>query len=183
MRLRSKPSLTFDDVVLVPRCSRVASRAEGYVVDKPATMDPGMTVRQARQVLSEAGIGGLVVVDAEGRLLGLLTRRDVLFAPDSEAPMREVMTPREPLVTASSAIDLEQARRQFLAHRVENLRPVDSSDRRRGLVTARDIIKIERHPQACKDAKGRLWVGAAIGARSAEVNRAAGVRPARRRAT
>jgi len=237
MRLRSSIGLTFDDVLLVPRHSRVASRgdvstdttlapgfplaipilsanmdtvtesamaialaqagglgvihrfmtverqvaevarvkrAEGYIVEAPETIAPEATVGQAREAMTAAGIGGLVVVDGDGRLLGMVTRRDVLFAEDLGQRVRAVMTPRERLVTVSAGIDLEEARRQLHAHRVEKLPLVDGQDHLRGLVTAQDIIKLERHPRATKDPKGRLRVGAAVGARAGELERAAG---------
>jgi IMP dehydrogenase len=235
MRLRPSLGLTFDDVLLVPRHSRVASRgdvstrttlvsgiplalpvlssnmdtvtesamavamarvgglgvihrfmsierqvaevarvkrSEGYVVEQPATIAPEASIEQARQAMASAGIGGLVVIDSSGRLLGMVTRRDVLFAEDPARRVREVMTPREKLVTVAVGIDLDEARRQLHAHRVEKLPLVDHDDHLRGLVTAQDIIKIEQHPDATKDSKGRLRVGVAVGARPSDLERA-----------
>jgi IMP dehydrogenase len=147
-------------------------RAESYIVEAPITIEPQATIGQAREVMADAGIGGLVVVDPETRILGMLTRRDLLFAPDAQEPVSEVMTPRERLITLQAPGNLATAREQLYAHRLEKLPLVDGQGRLRGLITAQDIIRLEQHPQATKDAKGRLRVGAAIGARAEDIERA-----------
>lgn len=235
MRIRPEAALTFDDVLLVPRHSRILSRgdvsphtlaarglplaipilsanmdtvtegemaiamarcgglgiihrfmpidrqvvevarvkrAEGYVVEAPVTIEPHATIGQARELMASAGIGGLVVTDRQGRVLGMVTRRDVLFAPDPEEPVGEVMTPRERLVTLQAPADMLAAREQLRAHRLEKLPLLDGQGKLLGLITAQDIIKLEQHPKATKDAKGRLRVGVAIGARSDDIQRA-----------
>jgi IMP dehydrogenase len=235
MRIRPEAALTFDDVLLVPRHSRIASRsdvvphtlaarglalaipvlsanmdtvtesemaiamarcgglgiihrfmpverqagevarvkrAEGYVVEEPVTIEPHASIRQARQLMSASGIGGLVVVDRQARVLGMVTKRDLLFAPDTEEPVSEVMTPRERLVTLQAPADLLAAREQLHAHRLEKLPLLDDQGKLRGLITAQDITRLEQHPQATKDGKGRLRVGAAVGARSEDLERA-----------
>lgn len=152
---------------------RRVKRAESFVVENPVTIDPQATVNSARRLMAEADIGGLVVTGEDGRLVGLLTARDVLLAPDPLAPVASVMTPRERLVTAPLGESLEKARQALHAHRIEKLPLVDADGRVTGLITAQDIVKQQEHPHATKDAKGRLRVGAAVGVRSADLERAA----------
>ncbi|GAB4476282.1 MAG: IMP dehydrogenase [Anaerolineales bacterium] len=147
-------------------------RAESFVVENPLTISPTATLEEARQKMLQADIGGLVVTDSEGTLLGILTTRDILLAPNMETSVDKAMTPRERLIVASVDEPLSTARQKLYEHRVEKLPLVDSRDRIVGLVTAQDIIKIQEHPQATKDAKGRLRVGAAVGANPADLERA-----------
>jgi IMP dehydrogenase len=151
--------------------SRV-KRAESYVVESPATITPDATVGEARQAMEASGIGGLLVVADGCQLVGLLTRRDVLLAPDSSATVQELMTPRDRLVTAPVGISMEEARHLLHQHRIEKLPLLDADGCVAGLVTSQDIIKLQTHPQATKDAKGRLRVAAAIGVRPSDLKRA-----------
>lgn len=152
-------------------------RAESYIVEKPATVLPTVTVSAAREAMESQGIGGLLVVAEgdSGELLGLLTTRDVLLAPDPLATVDQVMTPRAKIVTvtAPGRPDLETARRLLHEHRIEKLPLVDGHGQLVGLITAQDIIKLQEHPVATKDAKGRLRVGAAVGVRPSDLDRAA----------
>lgn len=148
-------------------------RAESYVVEDPATIAPSATVAQARARMAEGGIGGLLVTDIEGRLLGMLTARDILLLSDATVPVETIMTPLARLTTAPVGTDLESARRALHAHRIEKLPLVDEAGRVRGLITSQDIVKLAHHPLATKDSKGRLRVGAAIGARPDDLDRAA----------
>lgn len=148
-------------------------RAESYIVEQPETVPPTMTVSSARALMETSGIGGLLVIDAAGQLLGLVTTRDLLFAPDPQAAVASVMTPRARLVSAPSGIGLEAAQRLLHEHRVEKLPLLDEAGHVVGLITAQDIVKLQRHPTATKDLKGRLRVGAAIGVRPADLERAA----------
>lgn len=147
-------------------------RAESFVVEDPFTLPPEATVGQARAALAERGIGGVVIVDSERRPVGIVTTRDLLFAPDAEQPATAVMTPRERLVTAPQGISLEEAQRLLHEHRIEKLPLIDAQGRLAGLITAQDITKLAQHPHASKDAKGRLRVAAAIGVQAADVERA-----------
>ncbi len=150
-------------------------RAESYIVEKPATVLPTVTVDAAHEAMESQGIGGLLVVGDDGELLGLLTTRDVLLAPDPLATVGTVMTPRAKIVTvtAPGRADLETARRLLHEHRIEKLPLVDGHGHIVGLITAQDIIKLQEHPVATKDAKGRLRVGAAVGVRPSDLDRAA----------
>jgi IMP dehydrogenase len=147
-------------------------RAESYIVEAPATIGPTATVATARAILEAEGIGGLLVVNDTGQLLGMITQRDVLFAPDPEASIEAVMTARANLVTTTDP-NLETAQDLLHQHRIEKLPVVDKADHIHGLITAQDIVKLQHHPNATKDSKGRLRAGAAIGVRASDVDRAA----------
>ena len=152
---------------------RRVKRAENMVVEDPVTLPPETTVDQARQKMAEYEVGGLMVTDTAGILIGLVSTRDVLLAPDGGAPVSLVMTPRERLVVADASETMEQARQALHAHRVEKLPLVDTNGRLVGLITTQDIVKIQEHPDATKDERGRLMVGVAIGVRPADMDRAA----------
>jgi IMP dehydrogenase len=150
---------------------RRVKRAESYVVEDPIVISPQATLAEARQRMDEIHVGGLVVVDQEKHLLGMLTSRDVRLALDDTLRVEAVMTPRERLVVAAQTETLEAARAKLYSRRVEKLPLVDEQDRVVGLITARDIIKLQEHPQATKDPKGRLRVGAAVGIREEDMPR------------
>jgi IMP dehydrogenase len=147
-------------------------RAESFVVEDPITIQPEASVTDARIRMAGAGIGGLMVIDPEGHLLGMVTARDVLLAPDGSLPVSSVMTPKSRLVTAPANETLESARQTLHTHRVEKLPLIGENGQVAGLITAQDIVKIQEHPLATKDAKGRLRVGVAIGARQDDMERA-----------
>ncbi|HLE29019.1 MAG TPA: IMP dehydrogenase [Anaerolineales bacterium] len=149
-------------------------RAESYVVESPATIMPAATVQAAREAMARSGIGGLMVAGSGGQLLGMLTTRDVLLAPDPRAAVETVMTPRDQLVTVTTTGggDLETAKSLLHQHRIEKLPLLDANGRVVGLITAQDIIKLQKHPLATKDGKGRLRVAAAVGVRASDVVRA-----------
>jgi IMP dehydrogenase len=154
-------------------CVLRVKRSESLVVESPLTISPEVSTKQARLRMEEGEVGGLVVVDDENFLLGIVTNRDVLLAPDKDMPVSQVMTPRERLVVASQDETVEEARRKLFEHRIEKLPLVDGEGRLAGLITAQDIIKIQKHPNATKDSRGRLRVGAAVGARLEDMERAA----------
>lgn len=136
-------------------------RAEHGVIVDPVTLPPEATAAQARDIMEEKNIGG-VPVTRDGKLLGILTRRDLRFLPSTDTPVSEVMT-KENLVTAKEDTTLEQAQRLLLINKVEKLLLVDENYQLKGLITIKDIDKNLRYPRAAKDARGRLRVGAAIG--------------------
>jgi IMP dehydrogenase len=148
-------------------------RSEAWVIDQPWTLAPTATVGEARERMAAHGVGGLPIVEADGRLVGLVTTRDLLFAPDPTAPVATRMTPRERLVTAPAHTDLESARALLDRHRLEKLPLVDASGRLAGLITTKDIVASLRFPHATKDDRGRLRVGAAIGVVGDYLERAA----------
>jgi IMP dehydrogenase len=124
-------------------------------------------------MLGEHTIGGLLVRGTNDEIIGLVTTRDLLFEPNANRPVSEVMTPREKLVTVEPGTSMEAAREQLREHRLEKLPVVDRNGNLRGLITAQDIIKMEEWPNATKDERGRLRVAAAVGIRASDLDRAA----------
>jgi IMP dehydrogenase len=151
---------------------RRVKRAESFVVDHPVTISPHATLGEARAKMADSYIGGLVVTEDDGKLLGILTARDVLLATDPHEIVSSLMTPRNKMIVASENESLDSARLTLHLHRLEKLPLVDSQDRVTGLITAQDIIKIQEHPFATKDTKGRLRVGVAVGVRASDLQRA-----------
>ena len=139
---------------------KVKKSESGMIVD-PITLHPEQRVYEALELMRRYRISGLPVV-REGRLVGILTNRDLRFETDLDRPVSEVMT-KEGLITARVGITLEEAKRILHQHRIEKLPVVDEAGRLRGLITIKDIEKMRQYPHACKDELGRLRVGAAVG--------------------
>lgn len=152
---------------------RRVKRAESYIVEPPYTLPPDATVGEARKMMDDRGIGGLVIVDADNRPLGIVTRRDLQFVFENHHPVTMWMTPADKLVTAPAGTSLEEARRILHEHRVEKLPLLNEDGRLAGLITARDIVQLMQYPNATKDHKGRLRVGAAVGVQPGFLERAA----------
>jgi IMP dehydrogenase len=235
MKIRSTKGLTFDDVLLIPKRSPVASRhdvdpstwltptihlrmpivsanmdtvteapmaiamaragaigiihrfmtienqakqvarvkrSEGFIVEHPQAIDQNATIAQARQMMQRFDVGGLVVTNGGNELIGLITQRDVLLAPDDSALVNSVMTKPDQIVSATPDASPEKARALLHKHRLEKLPVLDANGRLVGLITAQDIVKQNRHPNATKDSKGHLRVGGAIGVRPNDIERA-----------
>ncbi len=151
---------------------RKAKRAESHIVESPRTIPCGATCKEARRMMARYGIGGLMVVDADGRPTGILTNRDLEFT-DDDVDVCEAMTPASRLVTAPAGTTLEEARRILHQHRLEKLPLLDAEGRLAGLITTKDIMRSLEHPHATKDEKGRLRVGAAVGVQPGFLQRAA----------
>ena len=147
-------------------------RTEGFMVERPCSLVCTATVQDARDGMDEHHIGGLVVVDDQDSVLGLVTARDVMFERDPQRPVLQVMTPRQKLVTVSQDTTMEQARDILHEHRVEKLPVIDEAGKLVGLITAQDIAKQELWPGATKDSRGRLRVAAAVGVRPGDMDRA-----------
>lgn len=140
---------------------KVKKSESGMILD-PVTIAPGDTVAEALSLMADFRVSGLPVVE-NGQLVGILTNRDVRFVDEPDlVPVSEVMT-SENLVTVPIGTSLEDAKRHLHTHRIEKLLVVDEDNRLRGLITMKDIDKVQKYPNACKDNKGRLRVGAAIG--------------------
>ncbi len=146
-------------------------RADNVIIEKPSTIHPDRTVAEARELMKNLGISGLLVVDSENRLLGILTRRDILFE-DNSTRVSDCMTPRRDMIVAESSISLEEARSIFKKHKIEKLPIVDKDNKVKGLITCVDLLKREAYPNASRDSKGRLMVAAAIGVKEKEIDRA-----------
>lgn len=136
-------------------------RSENGVIVDPITLPPDASVSEARRIMSGHNISGVPITQG-GRLKGILTRRDLRFLESNDLPIEKVMT-KDDLVTAPANTSLEEADRILMKNKVEKLLLVDDEYRLRGLITIKDIDKLHRFPNACKDARGRLRVGAAVG--------------------
>ncbi len=137
-------------------------RAESGVVSKPYTVSPDDTLLKVLELKKSHKIGGFPVVE-KGRLVGILTNRDIRFETDPRRKVRELMTPRDRLVTAPSGVSLEDAKALLQKHRIEKLLLTGADDQLTGMITVRDIMKRIDYPNAVQDSKNRLLVGAAIG--------------------
>ncbi len=137
-------------------------RSESGMITNPITLSSTATIREALNVMSRYRIGGIPITEADGKLVGMLTNRDVKYQKELDRPVSEVMT-SENLITAHLGTTLEQAKGILHNGRKEKLPIVDEAFKLKGLITIKDIDKIAQYPNACKDNKGRLRVGAAIG--------------------
>ncbi|MBZ9751345.1 IMP dehydrogenase [Deinococcus sp. HMF7604] len=140
---------------------RKVKRSESGMIVDPITLPPHATVGEADRLMGEYRISGVPVTDPAGRLLGIITNRDMRFIDDLSTPIRDVMT-SENLVTVPVGTTLEEAQEIFKRHRIEKLLVVDG-EQLRGLITIKDLTKRVKYPRAAKDALGRLRVAAAIG--------------------
>ena len=148
---------------------RKVKRAESGMIYDPVTITKDETVGDALRLMKENHIGGIPVVDAEMKLIGIVTNRDLRFQTDMSLPIAEVMTCKN-LVTTNNP-DLQEASKILLKNKIEKLPVVDENNRLIGLITYRDITKIQDYPNACKDEKGRLRVAAGVGVTSDTLKR------------
>ncbi len=146
-------------------------RAENLVIDEPVTISPDATVADARETARKVGINSFIVTNAEGKLLGIVTNRNIKFEEDKNKKLSEIMTPRDKLITSNPFTTLEQAKEIFRKFSIEKLPLVDSQDNLAGLITAKDL-QHRLNPLAVRDKKGRLIVGAAVGIRGDFMERA-----------
>jgi IMP dehydrogenase len=146
-------------------------RSESGMIAKPFTIGPRETLADVLRLMERSAVSGIPVVD-EGRLVGIITNRDLQFETDRSRPVHEVMTPFDRLVTAPVGTSMDEARRILHRHRIEKLPVVDEHGVLQGLMTVKDIRKRQQFPNACKDERGRLRVGAALGASMGDVDRA-----------
>ncbi len=142
---------------------RKVKKFESGMVVNPLTIHPDQTLADALAMMDQNQISGFPVVErGSGRLVGVLTNRDVRFASDTRQPVRELMT-KERLITVNEHVDRAEAKRLLHQHRIEKLLVVDGDYRCIGLITVKDMEKAQAYPNACKDEKGRLRVAAATG--------------------
>ena len=152
---------------------KTVKRAQGFIIEHPYNVGPEASVEQARALMDRYKVGALIVVDGTGKLIGLVSQRDLMLAPASIENIRQAMTPRARLVTVRPDVTVEQARELLYKHRIEKLPVLDADDNLVGLITSRDLIKLDQSPNVTTDSKGRLRVGAAIGVTTRERERAA----------
>ncbi len=164
-----------DPVAQAAEVRRVKKFETGMVVN-PMTIAPDATLADALALMRDHHFSGLPVVESgSGRLLGILTHRDVRFATDMREPVSALMTrdlPEKPLITVRETVGRDEAKRLLHKHRIEKLLVIDDEHRCIGLITVKDIDKAERFPHACKDERGRLRVAAATGVGDAGLARA-----------
>jgi IMP dehydrogenase len=135
-------------------------RSESVMIEQPYTIKPDLTVAEAKKAMAEYSVSGLLVEEA-GKLLGIITRRDITFEKNNKLKVSELMT--KDVITAKVGITIDQAKDILHNKRIEKLPVVDDKKHIVGLITSKDILKMEQYPYASKDKKGRLLVGAAVG--------------------
>ncbi|MCL2594006.1 MAG: IMP dehydrogenase [Promicromonosporaceae bacterium] len=143
----------------------IVKRSQTGIIDNPITIGPDATLDELDRLAGEYRISGFPVLDADGRLIGMVTNRDLRFTPAAEwttTTVAQVMTP-QPLITAPASISREEATALLRQHKRERLPLLDDAGRLVGLITVKDFVKSEQFPNASKDGQGRLLVGAAIG--------------------
>jgi len=145
-------------------------RSEAGMIVDPITLPPEAKIGEALAVMKKFSISGIPITK-NGKLVGILTNRDLRFHPDLNLPIAEVMT-KNNLITAGEGIELEEAKNLLHEHRIEKLLIVDNDGLLKGMITIKDIMKKIQYPSACKDDRGRLRVGAAVGVGQAAVSRA-----------
>ena len=156
---------------------KVKRSESGMIVD-PVTIRPDQRIAEALELMQKYKISGVPVTDRGGRLLGILTNRDLRFETRTDQPVAAAMT-KEELVTVPVGTTLEEAKAILHKHKIEKLLVVDREYHLKGLITVKDIQKMIRYPHACKDALGRLRVGAAVGVGPGEIERARALMEAR----
>lgn len=147
-------------------------RSESIVIDQPYSLSGDQRLKDATRLMTKHGVTGLLVVDPAGKLQGIVTSRDIRFERDQEKRIAELMTPIKDMITAPAHINLQEAEQILHRNKLEKLPLVDKDGNLRGLITSKDMLSLEEHPDASKDEKGRLMVGAAVGVKGEYVERA-----------
>jgi IMP dehydrogenase len=145
-------------------------RSESGMIKDPVTLRISATLSEAMAAMKDYRIGGIPIIDNDGKLVGILTNRDLRFQTDMSRSVDEVMT-KHNLITAEVGTDLQKAMEILQQHRIEKLPVIDKDGFLKGLITYRDIQNVKNHPFACKDKFGRLMVGAAVGITSDTLER------------
>lgn len=140
-------------------------KSTSYVIENPISVSPTVTIEEASRMMHEEGVTSLLVIE-NNELVGIFTSRDYLFETNTQKKISEVMTPRQRLITAPPTIAMDDAKKLLHNHRIEKL-PLIEGNQVKGLITTKDIKKLEQWPNAARDTKGRLLVGAAIGVKDA----------------
>lgn len=141
---------------------RSVKRSESGMIIDPVTLEVNSRVGDALDAMKRFKIGGIPIIDKDNKLIGILTNRDLRFETGLDRPVSDLMT-SENLVTAPIGTNLEQARSILQEHKIEKLPVVDDHNKLVGLITYKDIMKVQDYPYSCKDSYGRLVVGAAVG--------------------
>ncbi len=141
---------------------RKVKRSESGMILDPVTLEADATIGDALALMKKYHIGGIPIVDKQKKLTGILTNRDLRFEKDKHRPVREVMT-TDNLITAPIGTDLDEAQDILQEYKIEKLPVIDDQRKLVGLITYKDLMKVEDYPRSCKDGYGRLVVGAAVG--------------------
>ncbi len=149
---------------------RKVKRAESWMIVNPITVTENMSIREAKDLMEKNGISGVVVVDNEFHLVGMLTNRDIIFEDNLNRKVKEVMT-KDNLITAPEGTTLEQARKIIKKYKIEKLPIVDRKGKLKGLITIKDIVKKMEHPNANVDKSGRLRCAGAVGVDKRTIDR------------
>lgn len=149
---------------------RKVKRAESVVIDDPYTIREGAVLEEAQRLMKEHGVSGLLVVDNKNKLTGILTSRDLLFEDNPKKIVSKIMS--KDVITAPPNVSTARAKKLLHQNRIEKLPLVDKQKRVQGLITLKDILKKTQNPNSSKDRRGRLLVGAAVGAKDGELERA-----------
>ncbi|AJR09703.1 IMP dehydrogenase [Photobacterium gaetbulicola] len=152
---------------------RMVKKFEAGVVSEPVTVKPDNTIEDVKRLTIENGFAGYPVVSDSNELVGIITGRDVRFVTDLSLKVEEVMTPKDKLASAKEGASREEVEAIMQQYRVEKVLLVNDDFQLRGMITAKDFQKAERKPNACKDERGRLRVGAAVGAGAGNEERVA----------
>src|ERR1043166_2225426 len=136
-------------------------RSESVMIEQPYTIKPNMTVEDAKNLMHEYGVSGLLVEENGKRLAGIITRRDITFETNLQSKVSDLMS--KDIIIAKDGTTIEQAKQILHNHRIEKLPIIDGRNRIVGLITSKDILKMDQYPYASKDKKGRLLVGSAVG--------------------
>ena len=149
---------------------RKVKRAENVVIDDPYTVSEDASVLEAERIMKDKSVSGLPVLDSKNKVVGIITRRDILFTEDPRKRVEDAMTKK--VIIAKTGVALTEAKKILFQHRIEKLPLVDKSGRLRGLITLKDILKRANGERASKDKKGRLLAGAALGVKGDTLERA-----------
>jgi IMP dehydrogenase len=144
-------------------------KSESFVVDNPITLRDADTVEDVNRIVEETDTGGIVILDEARKVVGIVTTRDLLFEINMKRTLAEVMS--RDVITAPADTTISEAEKILHEHRIEKLPLVDSDGVLTGLITVKDITKLKKYPLATKDSRGRLAVGAAVGAKAQDLNR------------
>ncbi|GGA65622.1 inosine-5'-monophosphate dehydrogenase [Neiella marina] len=143
---------------------RIVKKYESGMVDEPTTVGPELSIGELIHLQQKLGFSGFPVVNADNDLIGIVTSRDVRFERDLGKQVKDIMTAKDKLVTVHESASREDVQHLMHEHRIEKILVVNDGFKLRGMITVKDFKKAERKPNACKDAQGRLRVGAAVGA-------------------
>ncbi len=147
-------------------------RASSVIIRNPVTVSPEDPISKVKTLMKKHDISGVPVTENSGKLVGIITQRDLRFVDDDSVPVRRFMTPGERIITAREGVTIQEAEKVMHEHKIEKLPLVDEKGRLTGLITYRDLRQLKAYPNASKDKEGRLLVGAAVGTGEAELERA-----------